>query len=803
VRWERTPYRLASTMSSLLVGRDAAVDEVLTALSRVDVRGRPAERLITLQGPPGIGKTRLAVEVLTAVADQGRRTAFAYLVGVDGGPQDPWEYDEVPNLEDVARAVQAALGITNVSSADPVAVLVSHLGGDTEHDVLLVLDNCERVRAAVGDLVAILLEVAPGLQMLATSRAELGLPVERLIPLRPLSVPTETSDTSEAEELLLHLVRAGGATIPPDQQPQARALVRWSGGLPLVLEFIAARLRSGLTPDTVLRRLDGGGLLTTQGTRRAQPHQRTLRQVLDDSFELCTDTERTLFVRIACFASGFELDDAEVVCAGNGIAAEQVLDLLCGLKEKALCGVDATTGRYSMLPPIAEYAERKLRERGEEDEVRRAHAEHFARLAREAADTWLSGSLGKGELAWLTAIARELDNLRTAMTWLRDHGSQEAALEIALNLARLRFWWYSGLLPEGNNLLRRLLDACPPAPSPLRVAATAMSGWMALCRGDQREALAARDHCRELVAAGTPPAAADFIEGGYALLVDADAGTALPLLRRAVEKLTADVDAGLPVAGDRHQAHMILALAAGLIGDDQTEADHASSAVLAEASQADAPCAISWARWDMGTVQLRFNGDPAKALEHFQASLRIQVDIGDRWGTVWSSTAVCWALARAAASRRAAVLQGATARLQERVGSELANGLKPFREQTDIARSLVVGHVGAGIYEEEYQRGRAMLTEEAHALALRPLAGAAATLARADDVTLDVLTPAEARIARMVAEGLRTNDIAKRTGRSTRTVNTHITRIYQKVGNVNSRSELAMWVQRALLGREE
>jgi predicted ATPase/DNA-binding CsgD family transcriptional regulator len=811
VRWERTPHRLASTMSSLLVGRDVAVNEVLTALSRVDEQGRPAERLITLQGPPGIGKTRMAVEVLAAVAKLGRRTAFAYLVGVDGGQQDPWEYGEVPDLENIARAVQAALGVTHISSADPVAVLVSHLDGDAEHEgPLLVLDNCERIRAAVGDLVAILLDVSPGLQVLATSRAELGLPVERLIPLRPLSLPgNEDDDTaSEAMALLLHLVRTGGGTIPPDQWPQARALVRWSGGLPLVLEFIAARLRSGLPPDTVLRRLDGGGLLTTQGTRRrAQPHQRTLRQVLDDSLELCLDAERTLFLRTACFANGFELDDAEVVCAGNGIASERVLDLLCGLKEKALLTVDAGTGRYGMLPPIAEYAERKLRERGEEDQVRRAHAEHFARLARDAADTWLAGSRGKGELAWLATIGRELDNLRAAMTWLRDHGSPETALEIALNLARVRFWWFSGLLPEGNNLLRRLLDACLPAPSPLRVAATAMSGWMALCRGDQQEARAARDHCRELVAAlGTadePPSFVDFLEGTYALLSDADAATALPLLRRAVAKLTAQVAAGLPADGDRHQMHMILGLTAGLIGDDKDEADRTSSAVLAEAREADAPWAASWARWNKGLVPLLFNGDPEEALEHFQASLRIQVEIGDQWGTVWSGTAICWALARATANRRAAVLQGAATRQQDRAGS-VTTALKPFRLQTDIARQMVVSHIGPQIFDEEFQRGRAMRTEEAYALALRPLLDTRPpTPVRGTDQTLDVLTPAEAQIARMVAEGLRTNDIAKRTGRSARTVNTHITHIYQKVGNVNSRSELAMWVQRLRLGREE
>lgn len=802
---DRTHHRLASTMSSLLVGRDDAVDEILTALALVDDRGRPAERLITLQGPPGIGKTRMAVEVLAALADRGRRTAFVYLVDVDGEPADPWEFDDAPNLENVARAVQASLGITHVSESDPVAVLVSHFSGDAYDEApLLVLDNCERVRTAVGDLVAILLDVSPGLQVLATSRAELGLPVERLVPLRPLSLPEEDSeDTSEATALLTHLVATGGGRISPDQWPQARALVRWSGGLPLVLEFIAARLKSGLTPDTVLQRLDGGGLLTTHGTRRrAQPHQRTLRQVLDDSLELCLAAERTLFLRTACFAGGFELDHVEVVCAGHGIDPAEVIDLLAGLKEKALCTVDPDTGRYAMLPPIAEYAAHKLRESGDEDRVRRAHAEHFARLAQDAADTWLSRAKGRGELAWMLLLRRELDNLRAAMTWLRDHGRPESALEMAVNLTRQRFWWFSGLLPEGANLLRRLLDACPPEPTPLRLAATGMRGWMALCQADQQEATTAREECQALVKAlgveDDPPAGADFLEGAHALLVDADAAIALPLLRRAVAKLTAAVEAGLPVDGDRHQAHMILGLAAGLIGDDREEADQISSAVLANALAADAPCAASWGRWDKGVVALLFNDDPEEALALFQDSLRIQVELGDQWGTVWSSTAVCWALSRATHSRRAAALHGATSRQQERAGST-ATGLQPFRMQTDIARRLVVDHIGPKLFDEEYQRGRALRREDAYELALRPLTAAPA---RGPEMTLADLTPTEAQIARMVAEGLRTNDIAARTGRSTRTVNTHITRIYQKVGGVNSRPELAMWVQRALLGRE-
>jgi non-specific serine/threonine protein kinase len=206
---------------------------------------------------------------------------------------------------------------------------------------------------------------------------------------------------------------------------------------------------------------------------------------------------------------------------------------------------------------------------------------------------------------------------------------------------------------------------------------------------------------------------------------------------------------------------MILGLAASLIGDDEAEAERGQ---LDEASRAGAPCATSWGRWDKGLVELMFHGDPEKASAHFQASLRLQVDIGDQWGTVWSGTAICWALARATASRRAAILQGASTRLQERVGSTVATGLKPFREQNDLARGMVVGHIGAQIYDEEYHRGHAMRTDEANTVALRPLTGTQpTTLTRDTDMTLDVLTPAEARIARMVAEGLRTNDIAART----------------------------------------
>ncbi|PRY39534.1 ATP-binding protein [Umezawaea tangerina] len=814
----RDPSRSSAALSRL-VGRDEAVAEVLGALREVDAAGRPVRRLITLGGPSGIGKTRMAQEVMTVVAARQRRTAFVYLADLDGG-QDRAPQQGDLDLDTIARMTQEALGITNVSSQDPLDVLVTHLAQHQDPEdaedaqdtadrspeelagPLLVLDNCEKVRDAVGDLASILLSEAPALQILATSKMEVGLPLELLVPLAPLSIPGEhadVDDTSESMTLLLHLVTAAGRKIPVEQLPDALDLARWSGGLPLVLEFIAARIKSGLPPAVVLQRLAGGALLTSRGTRRPQPHHKTLRMAQDDTFQLCTEPERVLLGRIAVFTGGCDLEDVEHVCSGDGIDRDEVIDLLGALVDHTMLQVDTPTGRYRMLPPTRDYALGKLRESGGEARVRDAHARHFGGLARRAADSWLNARDGMDEVAWLALGARELDNFRSAMTWLRDNGEPELGLEIALDLARLRFWWFSGLLPEGGTWLRRLMERCPPDPSPLLVSAAAMRGWILLCQGDHEEAAAMRDRCRDMVAAlgltACPPAAADFVDGAYGLLALGEPRS-LDLLRRAVGKLTAAARTATELTGDKHQATLVLSLGAGLLGQDRHEAESTARTCVAEAEAGGARWAGSWAQWVTGLVPLRFGGDPEDALRRFQDGLRTQVALGDKWGSAWSGTAIYWALARTASAELAATLHGGAVRQQVDAGSKV-NYLIPLRDQTAVAERMVTDRIGRSRFSTHYDTGRRLPTDDVHALALRPPSAGAPPAARGTAGGWQDLTPHQERIALLIARGLSNEEIAREVKATKRTVETHLSRIYTKL-RVANRLALAAWVvQRA------
>ncbi|MCS7482939.1 LuxR C-terminal-related transcriptional regulator [Umezawaea endophytica] len=808
----RNPTRSGAALSRL-VGRDEAVAEVLEALREVDADGRPAKRLITLGGPSGIGKTRMAQEVMAVVGARGRRTAFVYLADLDEAQDHTPQRGDL-DLDTIARKTQEALGITDVSSQDPVDVLVTHLarqpfdpdadglgGLPGEEDLvgpLLVLDNCEKVRDAVGDLAAILLSEAPSLQILATSKMEVGLPLELLIPLAPLSIPGEHADVDDASEsttLLLHLVTAAGRGIPREQLPDALDLARWSGGLPLVLEFIAARIKSGLPPAVVLQRLAGGALLTSRGTRRPQPHHKTLRMAQDDTYLMCTESERVLLGRVAVFTGGCDLEDVEHVCSGDGIDRGEVIDLLGSLVDNTMLQVDTGTGRYRMLPPTRDYALSKLRERGDEPRIRGVHARHFSHLARLAADTWLTPGDGPDEVAWLALAARELDNFRSAMAWLRDNDEPELGLEIALNLARLRFWWFSGLLPEGGTWLKRLMERCPPDAGPLLVSATAMRGWILLCQGDHEEAASMRDNCRDLVSAlglsDRPPAAADFVEGAYGLLARGEPES-LVLLRRAVEKYTAAAGPAAHLTGDKHQATLVLSLGAGLIGSDEREAESTARRCMTEAHEGGAQWAESWALWAAGLVPLLFGGDPEDAVRQFQAGLRTQVALGDKWGSAWSGTAIYWALARTAVPELTATLYGGAVRQQVNAGSKV-NYLIPLRDQTTIAERMVIDKIGQRSFTTHYDTGWHLPTDEVYALALRPPTGDTPPTAPRATGGWQELTPHQQRIALLIARGLSNEEIAREVKATRRTVETHLSRVYTKL-RVPNRLALAAWV---------
>ncbi|WP_158887088.1 BTAD domain-containing putative transcriptional regulator [Amycolatopsis anabasis] len=394
------------------VGRDAELDRIGTLLA--------AGRLVTLTGPGGAGKTRLAVEAAGNVSGEVCFTELA------------------PIAQGVPQAVLRALGLRETAPARETDRLVAALA---DRKLLLVLDNCEHVLDETARLAARLLAACPAVRILATSREGLGITGEALCPLPPLP---------ESPAVRLFADRAAavspGFTADGARLATVTRICAALDGLPLAIELAAARLRS-LPLEDIAARLDDRFRLLSRGDRAAAPRHQTLYAVVEWSWDLLTPDEQQLARRLTVFTAGTTLDAAEHVC-GNA-------DPLPALAEKSL--VELTGGRYRMLETIRAFAARKLTEAGEADTFRRAHAEHFLELA-ETADPHLRGP---DQLDWLARLTAEHGNLTAALRWAV---TADARIALRLIAALSWFWWLRGLRGEAAPLAAELLRTIGTTP---------------------------------------------------------------------------------------------------------------------------------------------------------------------------------------------------------------------------------------------------------------------------------------------------------------------------------------------------
>ncbi|MDG4787584.1 BTAD domain-containing putative transcriptional regulator [Micromonospora sp. WMMD1102] len=405
-------------------------------------------RLVTLHGPGGAGKTRLAIEAA------GRQPGEVFLV----------ELAAVSAGADVASAVLAALNLRDAAlraqggPRDAADRLVSALA---DRDLLLVFDNCEHLVADAARLVARLLGVCPKVRVLATSREPLGLTGEALCPVSGLPLPP-AGTTAEAAgaypAVRLFADRAAdvspGFTVGPDNLPAVLRICRTLDGLPLAIELAAARLRA-LPAAEVAARLDDRFRLLTRGSRIAQPRHQTLRAVVQWSWDLLDEAEQTLARRLTVFAGGAGLDAVERVCEPLGA---DLLDVLSSLVDKSL--VEAGGGRFRMLETVRAFGAERLAEAGEADRLRRAHAAYFLDLARTA-DQRLRGA---EQLDWLRRLDADRDDLHVALRRAMSAGDDATALRLVAALSF--YWWLRGLRGEGAALAARLVERLGGAPPP-------------------------------------------------------------------------------------------------------------------------------------------------------------------------------------------------------------------------------------------------------------------------------------------------------------------------------------------------
>ncbi len=548
-----------------LVGRDAAVRDVRALLE--------AGRLVTLTGPGGVGKTRLALEAAQRLVDDSTRFPDGVLLvelAALGRPGGADGHRTVScTAAEVAEAVLAVLGVREGAASALVGERLA--GAVRDKRLLLLLDNCEHVVDAVAEVTANLLAVAPGLRVLATSQELLGLAGERVLPVPPLE---------QADAVALFVARAA-ATAPgfalegadgldglggPDSPDSPDALdspvessaaavadiCRRLDGIPLALELAATRVRA-LGVRELSARLDDRFRLLGAGRRGAPPRQQTLRAMIDWSWELLTADEQTVLRRLAVHADGCTLRAAEEVCAGGGVRSGEVAALLARLVDRSLVVVaEGPYGpRYRLLESVAAYCLERLREAGEWETVRRRHSVHHTSLA-ERAEPFL---YGERQREWLARLDAETANLRTAL----DSAVQEGAAERALRLVNALswYWFLRGRLGEAGRALAMALNAAASScvPDGLRLRAMVWQVGMASLAGSDTD----------------PVARADAVLKQYG-------------------------DEPDPGAGGR------------------TPADHA------------------WALWFLTYAQVGL-GDPAVARERLSRALAAFRALGDRWGT--------------------------------------------------------------------------------------------------------------------------------------------------------------------------
>ncbi|MEU7528028.1 BTAD domain-containing putative transcriptional regulator [Saccharothrix sp. NPDC042600] len=401
-------------------------------------------RLTTLIGPGGSGKTRLATETARTLLDDlpdGVWLVELAPVGVGG---------------DVAQATFAVLGLREsllggAADAEPAERVVAAL---RDREALLVLDNCEHVIDEAAKFAHRLLGECRRLRVLATSREPLGITGEALWPVEPLALPAADADPRAVEASpAVRLLRDRAAAVRSDLVVDAAALATMArvcqalDGMPLAIELAAARLRT-MSLEQLAHRLDDRFRLLTGGSRTALPRHRTLRAVIDWSWELLNPAERVVLRRLAVFSGGASLEAAERVCAADGVESWQVLELLTALTEKSLVVTEGDAApRYRTLSTIKEYAAQRLAEAGESEHARHAHLAHFTDLV-EAAQPHL---LRAGQLEWLAALEVEHDNIVAAMRGALAAGEAQGAMRLAA--AAGWFWWLGGHKVEGGELI--------------------------------------------------------------------------------------------------------------------------------------------------------------------------------------------------------------------------------------------------------------------------------------------------------------------------------------------------------------
>ncbi|GAA1118428.1 BTAD domain-containing putative transcriptional regulator [Kribbella jejuensis] len=579
------------------VGKDADVSTVRAMIGD--------HRLTTLIGPGGSGKTRLASETA--------RTMLRDL------PDGAWmvELAAIGAEGDVAQATLSALALRDallgdVPETDPTDRVIAAV---RERTMLLILDNCEHVIESAARFAHRVLGECPRLRILATSREPLGITGEALWPVAPLVLPTETADPAEIGEspavrLLQDRASAVRADLAPDPATMAR-ICRALDGMPLAIELAAARLRT-MSLEQLANRLDDRFRLLTGGSRTALPRHRTLRAVVDWSWELLSDAERAVLRRLSVFAGGAGLESAEHVCASGDVESWEVLDLLTALTEKSLV-VTKDDQRYRLLGTIKEYAQQRLEEAGETDATRRTHLAYFTELV-ETADPHLRRA---EQLEWLAILEPEHDNIAAAMRAAIAAGDAPGAMRLAA--AAGWYWWFAGHKVEGNEFLLAAPVLPGDVPDEIRAVVYAfVTGIMSSGRG--RDQYNAEEWIRKSAEISrridNPHPAVTMSQALVRLLDGPDSFVS------AFEELLSEDDPWVRALARLQTGKMRI-----MLGDGDRDADLALETALAEFRALGERWGTSFALTELAD-RLAVRGQFAEAGEYYEQAIAVAAEVG-------------------------------------------------------------------------------------------------------------------------------------------------------------------------------
>jgi predicted ATPase/DNA-binding CsgD family transcriptional regulator len=754
---ERRRHNLPSELSSF-VGREKELAEVRRLLS--------SNRLLTLTGSGGAGKTRLALAAASELVE--RFEDGVWMVELASLAE--------PSL--VPQAVAFTLGIRERPGSSLTGALSDYL---RTRKLLLILDNCEHLIDACAELAEAWLHSCPGLRVLATSREALGITGEVAWPVPSLSLPDlrrlpDIESLPRYESARLFVERA--ATVKPsfkltEQNAPAVAHVCYRlDGIPLAIELAAARTKM-LSVEEISARLGDSFRLLAAGSRTAAPRQRTLHATMDWSHELLSQKERVLFRRLSVFAGGFTLEAAESICAGEELQWGEVLVSLSQLVDKSLVVAQERDGaaRYRLLETIRQYARERLEEVGEAARVREQHAGYYLAVAEEAEPELK----GERQVAWLGRLEREHDNLRVAMAWLLGRGESDGAAR--LGWALWLFWGIRSHLAEGRRSMVRALSSrgSVAMSASARAKALFVAGMMANYQGDHLSAEPLVQGSLKLFKEledklGTAYALSN---AGYVALGQGRYQQAIAVIEEAAdlfleegEKWGAAIELGFLAVAWRNQG-------------DHERAKRLAERGLAISREIGERQATTSALYTLA-ILAQTEGENLRAREQLEEGLRLSAELGNEADVAHCLEGLASTYGAEGKTVRAARLWGAEETLLEK----LEDAVYAYVPDRALHRSKVAAarsQLDEAAWTAAWTEGKAMSLDQAveYALEREPAP---------PEPHLAGLSAREAEVLRLVATGLTNAEVAEKLFISSRTVDWHLGSIYRKVG-LHSRTE--------------